>query len=184
MALWAQSAPVTVSLSAPVKGPVELLIRNHGRTAVTAYAVTVSYQDNGNTAAQDVIWDSTLHLSTPELEPNEAAVRRLAVSPVDASARLRAVVFADGRTSGESEWLGRITAQRRFALATVDGLRKILPTAKPEDLEATHREKLASAGPEQKSLIEAYYGLATPSHARDLDLLHNRLAGAVGESVN
>ena len=134
MALWAQSAPVTVSLSAPVKGPVELTIRNHGRAAVTAYAVTVSYTANGNTATQDLIWDSMLRLSTPDLEPNEAAVRRVAISPANASVALRAVVFADGRTSGESAWVGRIASERRFALATIDGVRQILPAAKPEDL--------------------------------------------------
>ncbi|MGA1995094.1 MAG: hypothetical protein ABSH45_04875 [Bryobacteraceae bacterium] len=185
MALWAQSAPVTVSLSAPVKGPVELTIRNHGRAAVTAYAVTVSYTANGNTATQDLIWDSMLRLSTPDLEPNEAAVRRVAISPANASVALRAVVFADGRTSGESAWVGRIASERRFALATIDGVRQILPAAKPEDLEAAHREKLATAaGPEQRSLIDAYYRLATPRHARDLDLLRARLAGAVSPAVN
>jgi hypothetical protein len=183
--LWAQSAPVTVSLSAPVKGPVELMIRNHARTAVTAYAVTVSYTANGSTAAQDLIWDSALRLSTPELEPNEAAVRRLAVSPANASVALRAVVFADGRTSGESAWIGRIVSQRRFALAAIDGVRKILPDARPEDLEAARREKLAAAAaPEEKSLIDDYYRLATPRHARDLDLLYARLAAAVAPSVN
>jgi hypothetical protein len=185
MALWAQSAPVTVSLSAPVTGPVELMVRNHGRAAVTAYAVTVSYTANGSTAAKDLIWDSALQLSTPELEPNEAAVRRVTVPPANAAVSLRAVVFADGRTSGEAEWVGRIATGRRFALATIDGLRKILPAAKPEDLEAAHRERLAAAdGPEQKSSIDSYYRLATPNHARDLDLLRARLAGAVSPTAN
>ncbi len=185
MALWAQSAPVTVSLSAPVKGPVELMVRNHGRAAVTAYAVTVSYTANGSTAARDLIWDSALRLSTPELEPNEAAVRRVDVPPANAAVTLRAVMFADGRTSGEAEWIGRILSGRRFALATVDGVRKILPAAKPEDLEAARRERLAAAGgPEQKSLIDAYYRLATPNHARDLDLLRDRLAAAISPAVH
>jgi hypothetical protein len=33
-------------------------------------------------------------------------------------------------------------------------------------------------------LIDAYYRLATPRHARDLDLLRARLAGAVSPAVN
>jgi hypothetical protein len=185
MALWAQSAPVTVSLSAPVNGRVELMVRNHARTAVSAYVVTVSYTANGTTATRDLIWDSALRLTTPGLEPNEAAVRRVGVPPVNASVALRAVVFGDGRTSGESEWVARIMSQRRFALATIDSVRKILPAAKPEDLEAAHREKLAAAAaPERKSLVDDYYRLATPRHARDLDLLYARLAGAVAPAGN
>jgi len=184
VALWAQSAPVTVSLSAPTKGPVELMVRNHGPAAVTAYAVTVTYTANRSAASQDLIWDSALQLSTPELQPSEAAVRRVPVSPVNAAVTLRAVVFADGRTSGDAAWVGRIITGRRFALATVDGVRKILP-AKAEDREAEHQRMLVAAdGPEQKALIEGYYRLAVPNHARDLDLLHARLAGAVTLGAN
>jgi hypothetical protein len=106
------------------------------------------------------------------------------VSPTNAAVTLRAAVFADGRTSGDAAWVGRIMTGRRFALAAVDGMRKILP-AKAEDREAAHQRMLAAAdGPEQKKLVDAYYRLAVPSHARDLDLLHARLAGAVTLAAN
>ena len=184
MALWAQTGPVTVTLSAPVKGPVELLIRNHSPAAVTAYAVTLRYAAGENIGTRDVIWDSALELTTPAIEAHQAAVRRMPVPPANPSVALRAVVFADGRSSGEAAWVARILSQRRFALATIDELRQALPTAKPEELEAARREKLAAADPEQKPLVEAYYRLATPQHARDLELLRLRLAGSLPPSVN
>ena len=42
----------------------------------------------------------------------------------------------------------------------------------------------AANGPEQKSLVDSYYRLAVPTHARDLDLLRARLAGAVTLTAN
>lgn len=174
---------LTVTVSAPAKGPAELTLRNRSQAPVTAYAYTVTYTVGDKQESREETWDSALLLTAPALGPNEAAVRRIVSAGGTVSVEVKAVTYAGGSGSGDAASLQRIMARRRFALATIDGLQRALPL-KREDMESRQDAELARTNDtHQKDLVKAYYGMARANGPRDLELLRVKLEREIGQPL-
>jgi len=183
---------VTVSISAPAKGPLEVIVRNHGVGPVTAYAYTLKWAGG----SRDEFEDSSMALDRRPVFPNAAEVRRPAGAGANATVVLRAALFADGSSFGDPAWVARMAARRRYALEAVKASHDKLAAGVAAK---TSRQALAAsfasaakspagkADADQQQVWKQHYERladrlrkTTPDAAlRDQELLEQKLTGAL-----
>jgi hypothetical protein len=125
---WAQ-VPVTLTSRVDSKGSGEAIITNRKPVSLTAYLIQI-FLEPCNPSPRPEVFRAADSALTPEVEPlaqsqsrleslGAANCNKVGVS-VPARAELKAAIYQDGSTFGESTWVNSLLACRRFQLEQIE----------------------------------------------------------------
>jgi len=118
-------------------------IENGSSQPITALAVVATRTEVAGTHTKDTsvrFFDSVLSpVNQPSLSPGQIYTVKLfgpnpPPSAIQSEIDLKAVIFADGSSSGDTEWVGRLLARRRAAYTHLQAAMSILSTAQQSNM--------------------------------------------------
>ena len=123
-----QDSGVKAEQTTSPDGHIYFVVTNQSRLPITAIAVTITRTSaNGRTPPHPSVryFDSAINPFGPdgrEINPGQSHTFSLA-GPLDKSrteGRLNAVIFSDGSSSGDPEWVGRMVQSREMDYKYID----------------------------------------------------------------
>jgi hypothetical protein len=132
LTLSAQTEPILVTTAQDSSGFSTVTIKNLGSSALTAYAVTTSYNtrsSDGTIAAVhgEGITDAAVGPPTSPIQPGQHGTFRPG-GPYP-QFKVEAAVWADGTTFGDPVWVHRILYGRQVAARHLDAVLRLLRNA-------------------------------------------------------
>jgi len=185
----AQEAPVVMSVNRPPDGSVTVQIANHHQAALTAYVLEVDREPvaaNGPHGRGILYFDSLINpWQNKSFAPGETRTIRVAgpsrgPTPWQITPTLKAAVFEDGTTFGDSDTVALVIAARKMFFEELGKAISLIQTAKAQGMsreelirEATRQQQADLAGaqePEEKRAVANPWGTLRTNLKRDASL--------------
>ncbi|HEX5430969.1 MAG TPA: hypothetical protein VFW83_03315 [Bryobacteraceae bacterium] len=171
--IWAQSLPVIATVQTDDSGKKMVALENLRTSPLTAYAIEVPITltpSNGGAPRStviDVLRDAALSATFKPVPGNGTELDYMFIT--GASVTIKAALWADGTSLGDSVWIRKLTQQRALALRHVQLAISILEDAQrlnraAPDIAASARQGEIQATQEQDepgeaAIAKSYYGM-------------------------
>jgi hypothetical protein len=163
------SDPVSAAVASRSDGSAQISLQNQSGKTVTAFAYSASFTGGPQVVEGEFFRDSAI-LEAERPIVAGATVTRLAKGPAGAvatSVHLRAVLFSDGSSFGDSTWVQRLLLRRQYAAKGLDSaLRDVASVAQLSTADAVAYLKSSKASliaratsPDEALCISPYYNI-------------------------